>query len=75
MVVAARLAEGPGKGREVAMAFLGEEGKMSRFADFGRAAQWLIEKHPAETTKASEVTPAMMPTETKTAKLADSNRG
>ena len=26
------------------MAFLGEDGKMSRFADFGRAAQWLIEK-------------------------------
>ncbi len=75
LVVAARLAEGSGKGREVAMAFLGEEGKMSRFADFGRAAQWLIEKHPAETTKASVVTPAMLPVETKTAKLADSHRG
>lgn len=67
LVVAAKLADPAGKGREVAMAFLGEDGKMSRFADFGRAAQWLIEKHPAETDKAA--------TATKTAKLADSNRG
>lgn len=67
LVVAARVADSTGKSREVAMAFLGEEGKLSRFADFGRAAQWLIEKHPAETAKA--------PAEPKTAKLADSNRG
>jgi D-alanyl-D-alanine endopeptidase (penicillin-binding protein 7) len=67
LVVAAKLSDPAGKGREVAMAFLGEEGKLSRFADFGRAAQWLIEKRPAETAKA--------PVEPKTAKLADSNRG
>jgi D-alanyl-D-alanine endopeptidase (penicillin-binding protein 7) len=70
LVVAAKLSEGAGKGREVAMAFLGEEGKMSRFADFGRAAQWLQEKHPTETKAAVE--PA---TEQKTAKLSDNRRG
>ncbi|HNF97510.1 MAG TPA: serine hydrolase [Pseudomonadota bacterium] len=67
LVVAAKLADPAGKGREVAMAFLGEDGKMSRFADFGRAAQWLIEKRPTETAKAN--------TGNKTAKLADSSRG
>ncbi len=51
-VVAARVqGAGPqngqsGKFREVAMAFLGEEGKLTRFADFGRAAQWLVERTP-----------------------------
>lgn len=49
LVVAARVSPpgGSGKSREVAMAFLGEEGKLSRFADFGRTAQWLVEKSPA----------------------------
>ena len=28
------------------MAFLGAEGKLTRFADFGRAAQWLVERQP-----------------------------
>jgi D-alanyl-D-alanine carboxypeptidase len=32
--------------REVAMAFLGAEGKMTRFGDFARAAQWIGEKKP-----------------------------
>ena len=51
-VVAARL-ELPGtKPREVAMAFLGDEGKLTRFADFGRAAQWMAEKAPKLTAKA-----------------------
>lgn len=35
------------KTREVAMAFLGEEGKLTRFADFDRAAQWIVERAPA----------------------------
>ncbi len=38
------------KPREVVMAFLGEEGKLTRFADFGRAAQWLVERAPAPRT-------------------------
>lgn len=54
-VVAARMQGKPGeaaamasgKPREVAMVFLGEEGKLTRFADFGRAAQWLVERAPA----------------------------
>lgn len=52
-VVAARVLGGPGAGpgaaakaREVAMVFLGEEGKLTRFADFDRAAQWLVERAP-----------------------------
>ncbi len=51
-VVAARLSGAatqsapPSKSREVAMVFLGEEGKLTRFADFGRAAQWLVERSP-----------------------------
>lgn len=54
LVVAARIVAGNpasgGKGREVVMAFLGEEGKLTRFADFGRAAQWLNERAPAART-------------------------
>ena len=46
-VVAARLQEPAARPREVAMAFLGAEGKLTRFADFGRAAQWLAERRPA----------------------------
>ena len=38
--------DGAAKMREVVMAFLGEEGKLTRFADFGRAAQWLLERAP-----------------------------
>ena len=52
LVVAARIVggTGPNKSREVVMAFLGEEGKLTRFADFGRAAQWLVERSPAART-------------------------
>jgi D-alanyl-D-alanine endopeptidase (penicillin-binding protein 7) len=31
---------------DVAMVFLGEQGKMTRFADFARAATWIAEKKP-----------------------------
>lgn len=54
LVVAARIVVGGGgsssKPREVVMAFLGEEGKLTRFADFGRAAQWLVERAPPART-------------------------
>lgn len=56
LVVAARIVSSGGghgaanKPREVVMAFLGEEGKLTRFADFGRAAQWLVERAPAPRT-------------------------
>lgn len=58
LVVAARIPAGPAgpdkKGekreREVAMAFLGAEGELTRFADFGRAAQWLTERRPLLTS-------------------------
>ena len=46
LVVAARVQKPSAKPREVAMAFLGAEGKLTRFADFGRAAQWLVERQP-----------------------------
>lgn len=42
LAIAARLADR----REVAMVFLGAQGKLTRFADFSRAAQWLAEKLP-----------------------------
>ena len=62
LVVAARIVGitssggAAGKTREVVMAFLGEEGKLTRFADFGRAAQWLVEKAPPARTL-SQATP------------------
>jgi len=37
LVVAAKIGD-----REVGMAFLGAEGKLTRFGDFGRAADWLL---------------------------------
>jgi D-alanyl-D-alanine endopeptidase (penicillin-binding protein 7) len=46
LAVAARLADGSGT-REVAMVFLGDHQKLTRFGDFTRAAQWILEKHPA----------------------------
>lgn len=53
LVVSAKISGGapakapsPLRDREVAMAFLGEVGKDTRFADFSRAAQWLVEKRP-----------------------------
>ncbi|MBL9003005.1 MAG: serine hydrolase [Myxococcales bacterium] len=60
LVVAARILGGSGGGnkpREVVMAFLGEEGKLTRFADFGRAAQWLVERAPPVRTL-SQASPA-----------------
>jgi D-alanyl-D-alanine endopeptidase (penicillin-binding protein 7) len=52
LAIAVRLQEK----REVAMVFLGAVGKMTRFADFARAAQWLTERKwgkspPAEPAK------------------------
>jgi D-alanyl-D-alanine endopeptidase (penicillin-binding protein 7) len=45
--------------REVAAVFLGAEGKMTRFADFGRVAQWISEKKPgtAATVKKADAAP------------------
>lgn len=44
LAVAARLNEAGGKTREVAMVFLGAQGKLTRFADFNRTAQWIAER-------------------------------
>jgi D-alanyl-D-alanine endopeptidase (penicillin-binding protein 7) len=65
LVVAARIIGGSGsnKPREVVMAFLGEEGKLTRFADFGRAAQWLQERAPQARTL-SQASPASASTQT-----------
>ncbi|MSP60258.1 MAG: peptidase S11 [Myxococcales bacterium] len=53
LAIAARLA---GK-REVAMVFLGAHGKLTRFADFHRTAQWIAEKKPATAEQASASKP------------------
>jgi D-alanyl-D-alanine endopeptidase (penicillin-binding protein 7) len=63
LVVAARVPAGTGpngerREREVAMAFLGEEGELTRFADFGRAAQWLEERKPLLTSANETPRPA-----------------
>jgi D-alanyl-D-alanine endopeptidase (penicillin-binding protein 7) len=42
LAIAAKLPQ-----RNVAMVFLGAVGKLTRFADFTRAAQWIAEKQPA----------------------------
>ena len=47
LAVAARVPDKSGQPREVAMVFLGAQGKLTRFADFTRAAQWLQERGPA----------------------------
>jgi D-alanyl-D-alanine endopeptidase (penicillin-binding protein 7) len=44
LAVAARLQDAAGKPRDVAMVFLGASGKLTRFADFSRAAQWISER-------------------------------
>jgi D-alanyl-D-alanine endopeptidase (penicillin-binding protein 7) len=49
LAIAARL-EGRG---DLGMAFLGAEGKMTRFADFARTAQWIVEKKPSVTAVAT----------------------
>jgi serine-type D-Ala-D-Ala endopeptidase (penicillin-binding protein 7) len=42
LVIAAKI-----EGREVAMAFLGNEGKLTRFGDFHRVSQWLTQQKKA----------------------------
>jgi D-alanyl-D-alanine endopeptidase (penicillin-binding protein 7) len=49
LVVAARVA-----GREVAMAFLGSEGKLTRFGDFARVSEWLSRQAKAAPRPASQ---------------------
>ncbi len=49
LAIAARL----DKTRQVAMVFLGAHGKLTRFGDFTRAAQWIAEKKPGEATTAT----------------------
>jgi hypothetical protein len=59
-VVAAKLGD-----REVAMAFLGAEGKLTRFGDFNRAAEWMARQNfrpaPSEATASATPTPAAAP--------------
>ena len=40
-------------GRRYGMVFLGAEGELTRFADFGRAAQWIEDGGPAKAGKAA----------------------
>jgi len=40
-------------GRRYGMVFLGAEGELTRFADFGRAAQWIEDGGPARAGKAA----------------------
>jgi serine-type D-Ala-D-Ala endopeptidase (penicillin-binding protein 7) len=61
LVVAAKLGD-----REVAMAFLGAEGKLTRFGDFTRSAEWMARQNfrpaPAEpTASAAPAAPAPAP--------------
>jgi len=60
LVVAAKLGD-----REVGMAFLGAEGKLTRFGDFQRAAEWMARQNfrpaPAETTASTAPAPAPPP--------------
>ena len=58
LAVAARLQEAGGKTRDVAMVFLGAQGKLTRFADFTRTAQWLAEKGAPEPVKTGSLLPA-----------------
>ncbi|MCS6913018.1 MAG: serine hydrolase [Myxococcales bacterium] len=48
LAVAARLQDAAGRTRDIAMVFLGAQGKLTRFADFTRAAQWLAERGPGQ---------------------------
>jgi D-alanyl-D-alanine endopeptidase (penicillin-binding protein 7) len=49
LAIAARI---DGRG-DLGMAFLGADGKMTRFADFARTAQWIAEKKPSVTAVAT----------------------
>lgn len=53
LAIAARMPEDAGN-RDVAMVFLGETGKNTRFGDFGRAAQWIAARRPGLPGKPSE---------------------
>lgn len=46
LAIAARLDDSTEKARDVAMVFLGAPGKLTRFGDFTRCAQWVCEKKP-----------------------------
>jgi len=71
LVIAARVGE-----RKVAAALLGAEGELTRFADFNRAAAWLVDDGPAKVAAkavlAARKTPAVGGTVTKP---ASSNAG
>ena len=64
LAIAAHLPEELGN-RDVAMVFLGEAGKLTRFGDFGRAAQWIAEKRArppeAPAAPASSPIPVLAP--------------
>lgn len=74
LAVAAKIAPASGKPREVVMAFLGAEGKQTRFADFGRAAQWLVERAPAAPHSPATPPGAEVPPELKADKKTASTR-
>jgi D-alanyl-D-alanine endopeptidase (penicillin-binding protein 7) len=65
LVVAARLSLPQGGTREVAMAFLGEQAKLTRFGDFSRSAQWIASRPasspPPATAAAAPTTPVGAP--------------
>jgi D-alanyl-D-alanine endopeptidase (penicillin-binding protein 7) len=44
LAIAVKMAPATEGGRPVAMVFLGAVGKMTRFGDFGRVAQWLVDR-------------------------------
>jgi len=48
-VIAARI-----DGREVAMAFLGNEGKLTRFGDFHRVSQWVTQQRKTAAAPATQ---------------------
>jgi D-alanyl-D-alanine endopeptidase (penicillin-binding protein 7) len=60
LVVAAKLGD-----RQVAMAFLGAEGKLTRFGDFQRSAEWMARQNfrpaPPETASATPAAPTPAP--------------
>jgi D-alanyl-D-alanine endopeptidase (penicillin-binding protein 7) len=50
LAIAARVADATGQAHDVAMVFLGAHGKLTRFGDFSRTAQWITEKHGASSS-------------------------
>ena len=57
LAIAAKIADGDGV-HDVAMVFLGEHQKLTRFGDFSRTAQWVTEKGPIDRTVATQPLPA-----------------